>query len=322
MDRLNVRVQIVKGWLLLISARKLPLVTTGLLIVSYVASYSTHFATIFPLWIGELNTVLIFLHPFFHLSVGHLVFDTVLWLVAGTLLEKWTMLSRKNWGIVFIFCYLASLTATYMKWKYVGPRLVQGLGLSGMISATVPFLLFYCLFFCKEIRTRELTIVAPFGVGILFWFVIGPLFGGVTTTDTWSLIQLGDTSVLHLLAFAFSSVPAFLLMLLIVKPMRVGAASTTSVRQFLITGAILSVGASSAGGNFGYTITVMHGVFGGYLCSLSSLYPIPTPMTLVLRRISKRCLRFTSLTTDRSISMLTQPPPHHTGGEGSRYRGS
>jgi membrane associated rhomboid family serine protease len=215
MDRLNAQTQAVEYGTSLVSARSLPPVTTLLLILSYAATYLTDFGGRFPLWIGDLNTALLFLNPFPHLSMGHLVFNTVMILIAGILVERWMKLRRRNLLSIFIVCYLSSLATFYMKSRYVGPILGFGFGLSTMISATVPFLLFYCLFFCKEIQLKGRAIFAPFGVGLLFWWVIGPLFNWLFVTKTWSITELGDTPLMHLLAFGFALLPAFLLMYLI-----------------------------------------------------------------------------------------------------------
>ncbi len=201
----------------MVSERSLPLITTALLIISYFATYHTGFATGFPIWIGDLDTVLLFSHPFFYLSIRHLFFDTVMWLLAGTLLEKWIGFRVRSLLAIFAICYLSTLATEYVKWKHIGPTHNLFLGPSGMISAMVPFVLFYYLFFRKEVSFSGLDVFAPFGIGVLFWWVIGPPFSWIgAPTQFWifEFTELGDTPIIHLLAFAFASVPAFLLMFL------------------------------------------------------------------------------------------------------------
>lgn len=192
------------------SVRKLPLVTIGLLIISYVVTYSTDFARSLPHWVGNQDTVLLFLHPFFHVSTGHIVFDTVLWLVAGTLAERWITFTRNKQIMMFITFYLSSLAA-YGLANYIKPYPVEVLGLSGLISAAIPFLLFYLWFFQEEISTKKLTIAASFGVGMLFWFIIGPILNWTLSTNL-SFGKLDNTSLFHSLTFICSLFPAFLLL--------------------------------------------------------------------------------------------------------------
>jgi CDP-diglyceride synthetase len=154
-------------------------------------------------------------HPVLQLSLEHLVFNTVLGLAAFTLLEKWTVLMSKNQRrIAFIMCYLASLVAVFIKWKYYGPDLRLVLGLSGMISAAAALLLTYYAFFRKQIRYKGPSVLAPFAIGILFWWVIDPLFEWVFVTRTWLPTELGNTSLFHFLAFLIALVLGSLLMLL------------------------------------------------------------------------------------------------------------
>jgi membrane associated rhomboid family serine protease len=186
---------------------------TVLLILSYAATYLTDFAD----KLRGLDTVVLVLSPILHLSVAHLVFNTVMGLIAGMLVERWMKLKRSSLFLMLIVCYLSSFVTSYLKWKYVGPNLGMGLGLSGIIAATVPFLLCYCLFFRKELSLRGRSVFAPFGVGLLFWWVIGPLFVWLLLTKTWSVTEVGDTPLIHLLVFGFALLPAFLLMRLIYR---------------------------------------------------------------------------------------------------------
>lgn len=204
---------------LLFSERSLPPITTVLLIISYFGTYYTSFGTAFPTWMGPLDMVVLFGHPFFYLSVGHVVFDTVMWLVAGTLLEKWTGFRVRNRLGIYFVCYLSSVATEYMKWKYVDPETPKFLGPSGMISAMVPFILFYYLFFHKQIVFKGPSVFAPFMIGVLFWWVVGPPFNWVGAPTRFVMPNIimglgGDTPVIHLLAFTFALVPASLLMLL------------------------------------------------------------------------------------------------------------
>ena len=121
------------------------------------------------------------LHPIIHLNWGHLFLDAVLALIVGIMLERWAVLGFKSRLLIFGLCYFSSLTAVHMKWTYIGPTLDLTLGLSGMISAAIPFLVFYFWFFRKQLRFSGWNTLSPIGLGILLWFIIGPLFGWVCT---------------------------------------------------------------------------------------------------------------------------------------------
>jgi hypothetical protein len=198
--------------------KNFPWVTTVLLVASWVLySLTRGFFTV-PVWIGKFGfqALLFFFHPVLHLTLGHLVFDSILGLCAFLLLEKGTKLINRNQrGTIFVLCYLASLAAVFIKWRYVGPTLNLVLGLSGMISAATAFLFFYYLFFRREHSFVGPSGFAPFVIGILFWSVFGLLINWATVTLTWTWQTLGDTELFHLLAFGIASGLAFPLMLLI-----------------------------------------------------------------------------------------------------------
>jgi len=167
-------------------------------------------ALAFPLWFGEAGVtgLYILLHPIIHHNwAPHLASNIVFALVAGTLIESWTMVTcRTRLGLLGV-CYASSLVADFMKWKYIGPDLALVIGLSGMVSAAIGVLVIYYYLFRHQIRLDGVGWLAPLGIGFLSWFLIVPFYNAIFVP-----FQPSDSVNFHLIAFFVACFPAYLLL--------------------------------------------------------------------------------------------------------------
>jgi len=156
----------------------------------------------------------VLLHPILHTNITHLIGNTVLGIaIVGTLIETWMIQLRRlfRYGILF-WCYLVSLGVAYLAWlRLTG---TGAFGLSGVVSAAVPFTLFYYLTFSDRIDLVGLSVFAPIGVGFLIAALVLPIASGVTESG-YTLVN--ESSMFHLLAALPSFVAALLLFLRIRK---------------------------------------------------------------------------------------------------------
>lgn len=161
-------------------------------------------------WLSDpIGQVLAFLlHPIIHVSVAHLLGNTIFGLIIiGVLVESWMrLLKRRARYTIFLICYLVSLGVGCMSWiSPLGGH--PPLGSSGLIFAMLPFTVFYYLAYCGRIRFDGLNRFAPIGIGFVAAFLVLPFVIGFTETGN---LMVSHSAELHLFAAVFSSVAATL----------------------------------------------------------------------------------------------------------------
>jgi len=147
--------------------------------------------------------VAVLLHPIFHISMAHLVGNTIFGLaVVGTLIETWMIQLRHlfRYGIL-LCCYLVSLGVTCLVWAESG---TPAIGLSGVVFAAVPFTFFYYVTFSDRIDLIGLSVFAPIGIGFSIAALVLPIVAGITEMGH---TVISESSMLHLLA----TIPSFVI---------------------------------------------------------------------------------------------------------------
>lgn len=193
--------------------KKFPWVTVTLVVASWVFYFLVGRYEYSWIWGWEIDVLMVrfVFHPVLHSNSGHLLGNTV-FLLAGGLIESWMMFTRKiRWGILFL-CYLISLDISLLGWIALTPTHRPPVGLSGMISAALAFLLVYCWMFRRRIRFRGWNGLALVGTLLL----LASLVWNTVNIVTGVFAGLYDPEYLyqilyHLLAFPQGLALGFLL---------------------------------------------------------------------------------------------------------------
>lgn len=181
-----------------LTLRRLPWVTFSIIGVSCIWQYFGLTALTFPFWYIDVRLTALFmlLHPIMHTNLSHLAKNIVFGLVAGVLLESWTMVRcRTRLGLLAV-CYASSLLAALIKLEYVGPNHQLAIGLSGMISAGIAVLLVYCGLFRHHIQLAGVGWLVPLGMVFLSWFLLEPFYNAIFVP-----FEPSDTVNFHVMAF-------------------------------------------------------------------------------------------------------------------------
>ena len=158
--------------LVLVSLKNLPCATIILVVSTFVLTYCVWASgVVLPLPISRYDFVDL-LHPLFLHQGYDILSETLLLLVAGTLIESWMMISRK-WRIGILgLCYFVSLASITVEKYFLPQNQMPFLGPSRLISAALAFILIYYILFRKHIRFDWLGMFAPIGAGLLIWPLI------------------------------------------------------------------------------------------------------------------------------------------------------
>lgn len=149
--------------------RNWPWVTLTLIAVSWLLYLPNEGQLMHYLRKSDNGLLVIFVaHPVFHIDLAHILGNTIGLLIVGTLIESWMATGSRH--RILAKCYLVSLGSTYLFWKVVSNHSwFPPVGLSGMISSGVPFLLLYYLLSpVSSMRLGGWNKLAPIGIGFAF----------------------------------------------------------------------------------------------------------------------------------------------------------
>jgi hypothetical protein len=168
--------------LLLKLVKKFPYFTVTLVAASYAFYFLVGRYENSWIWGWETQVLIVRLvfSPTLHGDWFHLFGDTV-FLIAGTLVESWMILSRRIRYGILLACYLISVEVSYLGWAALTPTHRPPVGLSGMIAAALGFALAYCVVFRKHIRFGGWNLLPVASIVLLLaievWNALGVMAG-------------------------------------------------------------------------------------------------------------------------------------------------